>query len=696
MKKQHFLKAIDTLKLYRRAELLDQYGNDLIESLYVDPLPEEHTLNTILKPNTTFIIGRKGTGKSTIFQRAQRSIDNSKDRTWAYIDIKSLYESSTAQIIVNLDQTNKNTLSNESIRKLLIFKSFFVELVDSIKNQIFQRITNSTWEMTKEAFTGNATQLFESLDELLSDLKEETYSDITSIIAQDKSDETKINLANKTSGNSKVELSKTPSISTGNASELSSEFETSHNSKYSNLFVRILPIRDTIIKLKSVLKILNIKHLYIFIDDFSELPKQDMQEVVDTVLAPFNNWSDEFIKLKVAVYPGRVYSGGIDLSKVDEIYLDTYRAFGRVDVSKMESSAIDFTRRLVAGRIETICNESIETYFDSNSDDFWRSIFYACHGNPRILGYILYFSYEFATIYDKKIGLSTIQDSAKRYYEEKVYNYFKLNKFLQETFEEKSSIYSLKELYEQIVNRAKSLKAYNSSIVIQEMKGKHPTSHFYIKSNYDSLLNTLELNFFITKYYEQRDRNGDEVSIYALNYGLCQQQNINYGRPKSKREHRLYFVERIFDYTPILVSYMRINQEIVCESCGQQHGTDMLEAIKSFDMLCPACKVSICKIVNLSRKYEDLIQSVSKDLLLPATDLGILKTLHDNRKAMFAKDLAEELDVSYQLVGKRGKYLDDQALLERKEDNGRRIFEITKKAEQEYFTESFSDPLDLD
>ena len=99
MKKPEFLKAVDTLKLYRRAELIDEIGHELISDLYVDPLPDNHILSTVLKPNTTFLIGRKGTGKSTIFQRAQDSLNQDKTATWAYIDIKTLYESSTAEII---------------------------------------------------------------------------------------------------------------------------------------------------------------------------------------------------------------------------------------------------------------------------------------------------------------------------------------------------------------------------------------------------------------------------------------------------------------------------------------------------------------------------------------------------------------------------------------------------------------------
>src|SRR5690606_10652245 len=76
---QGFRAAIESLKLYRRADLHDpEHGSPLIEDLYVDPLPHEDVFKTAIRPHTTFVIGRKGTGKSTIFQRLQHELRKSK------------------------------------------------------------------------------------------------------------------------------------------------------------------------------------------------------------------------------------------------------------------------------------------------------------------------------------------------------------------------------------------------------------------------------------------------------------------------------------------------------------------------------------------------------------------------------------------------------------------------------------------
>ncbi|HEY2818559.1 MAG TPA: hypothetical protein VGK44_15685, partial [Casimicrobiaceae bacterium] len=49
------------------------------------------------------------------------------------------------------------------------------------------------------------------------------------------------------------------------------------------------------------------------------------------------------------------YYGQIDKTKIDECYLDLYRLYGLTDVTRMEDSAIDFTRRLVKARLAYYC-----------------------------------------------------------------------------------------------------------------------------------------------------------------------------------------------------------------------------------------------------------------------------------------------------------------------------------------------------
>jgi DNA-binding MarR family transcriptional regulator len=182
-----------------------------------------------------------------------------------------------------------------------------------------------------------------------------------------------------------------------------------------------------------------------------------------------------------------------------------------------------------------------------------------------------------------------------------------------------------------------------------------------------------------------KDRDGRQVTIFALNYGLCQKETIKFGRPSGRREYRLYYVERIFDFTPILQQYLKTNQEIACGNCNATFGPEMLSALSMYDMQCPECKKGRCSVTNLSRKYEATLRAVDEETLLPQVELGIIHTLGTERQPQFAAEVAGELDVSYQMIGKRARMLSERGLVNRqKNEGGRRVFSITDTARDIY------------
>ncbi len=693
-----FHSAAQSLKLYRRAELEDEESGDpLIRELYVDPLPGEHIFKTAMKPNTTFLIGRKGTGKSTIFQRVQNELRGSEGCVSAYIDIKTVYESSTVdpELAARLAEV-ASALPQATLEKLLLYRCFIEAVLSAIREELKARLRASFRERLRNYVSGSVDELFEGLDSLMEEANSEKFTSALGIKQEDLNVGRTTREVTRSSGDVKAALGPKPAISAAVSGSQTSELQAGKESAYSDVLIRVFNIKEILTRLKALLGRISVKHLYVFVDDFSELPEDAMQIVVDALLAPLNNWSEELIKFKVAAYPGRVYYGKIDKTKIDEIYLDPYSLYGSGDVSRMEERAIDFTRRLVTNRLGHYTDSGPELFFDAVDDDLWRLMFYATMANPRNLGHILFYLHESNVIYQKPIGRRAIRDAARRYYEEKIEPYFPMNRFLHETFSERSSIFSLKELLEDIVRRAKELKRYRDSAVMRELRGAPPTSHFYVPRNLAPLLSTLELNFFLTKYYEMTDRDGHQVSVFALNFGLCEKYAIEYGRPTEKREHRLYFVERVFDYGSILRKFMKSNQEIRCDACNSTIEFEKLEALKLYGMACPNCKEGTCRVINLSKKYEALLADISPELLLPSTELGILRTLKTENRAMNASEIASEMDRSYQLIGKRGKALSQRGLVDRDENQqGRRIFRITSLAEKSYFSDEGSASLDV-
>ena len=570
-------------------------------------------------------------------------------------------------------------------------------MILEIKQELRKRVESSLWERVKERVTGGISSLFESLDTILEEADEQRF--ISAIAVRRSAVQTKASSTDEfnTKASASASLSSNPSIGVG--TEISGKMvrTADQDQSFSDVLLRTFNVKALIARLKEVLEDLGIRNLFVLVDDFSELPEDAMAIVVDVLLAPLNNWSDEFIKFKIAAYPGRIYYGLIDKTKIDEIYLDVYKLYGGSDVGRMEDNAIDFTTRLVDARIRHYTGEPATDFFEGDEGEIWRQLFYASMGNPRTLGWILSFIYDSHLIHGRGIGLKAIQEGAERYYEEKVECYFHMGKFLHDSFGERASIFSLKELLEALVTRARELR-YHSSDVIRKIPGRHPTSHFHVSLKYERLFSTLELNFFLTKYYEMTDRSGKKVSVFALNYGLCSKYDIRFGRPIGEREFRLYFVERFFDYSAIVVAYLSKNQEIVCDSpeCCKRFSYEQLEAIQLFGMLCPQCKKGTVRVTNLSQKYAEELRAVEQDLLLPPTELGILQTLHVEKQALRPMSIAGELDCSFQLIGRRGKKLAERGLIERlQNDQGHRLFEITPTAEAAYFGDVDVDKLDV-
>lgn len=499
-------------------------------------------------------------------------------------------------------------------------------------------------------------------------------------------------MSGKTSLSAKVNATNVGIGAELNVSGDVTESDSEHD-EYSQILMRIIRIPDIIDELKVILKNIGMRDLYIFLDDFSELPSDAMSVVVDSLISPLSRWSD-FVKFKIAAYPGRIYLGSLDKTKLEEVSLDIYDLYGGNGVTQMEEKATDFVRRLVEKRL-THHRISQELIFSRSSvDEIFRTLFFSSMANPRILGHILLYSYESNLIYGKTIGTRSIQEASERFFDEKVLPFFSTGVF-RLAFSERSSIFSLKELLETIVNKARKLRQEGSRS-LEASSERTFSSHFYVSCEYDELLQSLELAFFVTKYFEQSDREGSRVSIYALNYGLCIKYQIGFGRPAEKRSDRLFFVGRRFDYNGLVRDYMNSNQEIKCDSCSEEYDLSMLPALKMMKMHCLKCKQGRCEVINLSRKYEDVITSVEASLLLPETELGILQALKTEEKSLVAAEIASELDCSGQLVGRRGKKLAERELVTRKRAGQVYKYELTNEALSAYFGDARNKGLDLE
>ena len=330
MKPDTFARIAESLRQYRRADLRDfqdELGDNPIEALYVDPLPGNAILQSILSSNTTFLLGRKGTGKSTIFAKAQTEYRNSRDVLSIYVDVKALYELlSPAEVSTSASDDDIDT---GIIRAHLLRKIFLGTIISELLKEIDKTCNNMTFLEVWRGVKRSYKELHTSLIRLANEVKEaklETHEiPILQKISRKWREQSKKEQGASGRLVAGVEVSATgPKL---NASAALSDFDkTLEDSavykEYSEVILQTYPFSELLNEIKDLLEEARMARLVIFFDDFSELKFVDQKLFVDVVLAPLNNASNESVKLKIAGYPGRVYYGKVDPSKVDTVCID--------------------------------------------------------------------------------------------------------------------------------------------------------------------------------------------------------------------------------------------------------------------------------------------------------------------------------------------------------------------------------------
>ena len=607
-----------------------------------------------------------------------------------------MYGKSISQEI-NTGENNKN------VQKLLLFQNFITAVLSELVKELEKNLNNKGLIgrfLSKKKFEEVGAQL-QALRRFIS---EPNYIDVSLKLDTGNTDKGAAAYSKKESSNAEIgteitgksfKLTASNKYSTEDSESLSEESIKT----FSSVLLRHFSVKEYMEKTSAILNEIGISKAHIFLDDFSEIDYDAQQIFVNTILAPLNNWSEKFFRFKVGAYPKRIFYGDIEKGKVTEINLDYYDLYRVKGLPELEEKAVDFLDRLLNKRFAYFLNETPETLFQIDTFNNWESykkiLFQSSMNIPRVLGNILLYCYQSAVLYQRKVTKSLIEEAAQKYFQNQVQYYFEKTNYLAEAFNELLDRYSQQQLIENVVARAKELKTKlasdNSELFVDLPKNNIPTSHFYIKKEYERFFHSLGLNYFISKYYEQADRDGVMISIYAINYGLCKANNIIFGRPEGDTKYRKYYISRHFDYNAILEDYLLGHIEYQCENCQAKYTYKEYETLEKIDMLCyKGCKEKGQIVERKLFDEKNPFNSIKQENLLPEIELDILHTLSQSSDTdLYATRIAQELDCSYQLVGQRASKLQEKQLLEKDDKmvdgTNRKIYKITPKAESIYF-----------
>ena len=562
-----FLKFATSLKLVRKAKI-EHDGKNVIDEIYTDLLPNDGILQQVNLPRTSILKGRKGTGKSTILQKSIADMIQNKDVITVYIDVKTLYDGATP----TLNTAIETPISTE-LKKYLIYKNFLFEVVKEANNNFRETVMKgSVLSRLRQTLGGKMNYVEMAFDQMLSNLDSVIKKVDAQLFTLVSNSETV-----STQGSIEVgaELSTTPNAKL----TLKDTEESSCKTEFSNAVLKYFDIKkcliDSFLKIRDILQV---KYIYMYLDDYSEMDKEAQELFMDWFVAPLNNISDDFVKFKIATYPSRFYFGKLDNQKVDEIHLDFYNSLSSYkNIAKMEELSINYIRRLIMNRFNIFLPDNkINDFFDVKEDELFELLFDISLNTPRIIGYVLAYCYTTHITLDKKITKAALSAAAQKYYEDVTQQYFESNKFVIQAFDEMVSRENLRFLMSKFIDKEKE----NNRIVNIEEKRDLPTSHFLVSNDLSKLLDSLELNGYITTYNKINDKDNSPSTLYAINYGLCQQENLKFGRPKDT-ELRKYYQERKFVFNDILKDHFNKSQELECME-GHRFSFEQYSMIEAF------------------------------------------------------------------------------------------------------------------
>lgn len=666
-----FLKFATSLKLVRKAKI-EHDGKNVIDEIYTDLLPNDGILQQVNLPRTSILKGRKGTGKSTILQKSIADMIQNKDVITVYIDVKTLYDGATP----TLNTAIETPISTE-LKKYLIYKNFLFEVVKEANNNFRETVMKgSVLSRLRQTLGGKKNYVEMAFDQMLSNLDSVIKKVDAQLFTLVSNSETV-----STQGSIEVgaELSTTPNAKL----TLKDTEESSCKTEFSNAVLKYFDIKkcliDSFLKIRDILQV---KYIYIYLDDYSEMDKEAQELFMDWFVAPLNNISDDFVKFKIATYPSRFYFGKLDNQKVDEIHLDFYNSLSSYkNIAKMEELSINYIRRLIMNRFNIFLPDNkINDFFDVKEDELFELLFDISLNTPRVIGYVLAYCYTTHITLDKKITKAALSAAAQKYYEDVTQQYFESNKYVIQAFDEMVSRENLRFLMSKFIDKEKE----NNRIVNIEEKRDLPTSHFLVSNDLSKLLDSLELNGYITTYNKINDKDNSPSTLYAINYGLCQQENLKFGRPKDT-ELRKYYQERKFVFNDILKDHFNKSQELECME-GHRFSFEQYSMIEAFGMICPICsrenhRMIPCELKVTNNNVIELIQDYVKNSLNLSDELEfeILNYLSLNKDEYHrASVIAEELDCTYQLIAKRAMKLVERELVVVSKRDTRNYYQITE------------------
>ena len=569
-------------------------------------------------------------------------LDKNGENITVYIDTKSLYDNSTPSLPKELEKSEQ---SRELI-KYLIYSNLLKEIIVRTKEKIKRRLN----ENKIISFFGINEEKIDYINHELENIQDSIDKVFKTL---DVSLTTIYKNSSEKSTENKIAASASVNIeNVGGSIEGSTKQNSVLKREFENTLITYLDIKkcfiDNLIRIRNII---DVKNVFIYLDDFSEIDKEAQALFIDWFIAPVNNLSEDFVKFKIATYPNRFYYGKLDNGKIDEISLDFFDAFyhyekdlNETDISKMEYLALDYTKRLLKNRLDVYFPDNgWNVFFDMPEEDLYHLLFRISMNMPRKIGYVLSFCYESCLIHGKKITTAALENAALRYYTDIIEKYFIVNEFVCKPFDDKISEEHHYEMMRKIIDR----ELLNQK-VIKRRKNNY-TCMFVVNQEFSNLLSNLELNGFISTYNKIKE-NSNFYTVYCIDYGLCKKYQLKFGTPKNKDVNN-FLLQPLFNFNTLVIDFLDSTQVIRCSN-GHEFRYSEINQFRKYNMKCPICLesdiISNCKVIFKYTEIKKQFEEKEREKKIRFTFVGylIMDLLKKMQKALPLQKIGETLDYS--------------------------------------------------
>ncbi len=613
----------------------------LLSTYYVDHfglLPE------ILSDTDQLIVGRRGTGKTTLLYRALVGCMESWKK-----DYPDHVEPRPRTLGIYVDLSKCQYIDDIADGNFIAFEHAFVsEVCDSITDQLnrfwpaLSRESGVFAKLFKAAETNQVSEVRAVLDRIGQMLREGLPRTVDrSAPIQEKSGSTVVSSNASEIG---INISENPTIG-GKQSEGVQDTQSIERA-YSTKTSYRLTIADLLRLLDELRDKAGLSATYILIDEFSAL-STDLQRRFSTLLKKLlGSHAGVFIKLCAITDKYTLGSSVILQRDLFEISLDL-DAF--VERSGTLNEAMDglrgFTEEIVRSRLQAYDCPTPEELFD-DVDDAWNTLSRSAMGVPRTLGIVLKQASNRSRQGKRKILKTDLAYGVR--YASTAY----LNQMLGAARGGIAIPEFQVEMWSALLDRAQSERAKTPGA---------GASHFLVLAKNERMLSALSMFFLVHLLTKSRTTKTERStrSLYCLDYGICEENNLGFTTDKNViRQQRFAYDSALLPYE----KFFGINTEASfrCPDCDAVYAES--------ELVIAGIPITYCP-----RDRTDLVSQsgTSSSLQYTEEETKIIGTIRSARKEdrVIARQVADDVGCYVQKVAKFGEKLERSGLAQRERND---------------------------